>query len=52
MKKKWLKEVLMSLQLMLKEIKLQEVEEAVIEAEEEAEAEIDLRLLEMMIDKM
>jgi len=42
----------MSLQLMLKEIKLQEVEEAVIEAEEEAEEEIDLRLLEMMIDKM
>jgi hypothetical protein len=52
MKKKWLKEVLMSLQLMLKEIKLQEVEEAVIEAEEEAEVEIDLRLLEMVIDKM
>jgi len=42
----------MSLQLMLKEIKLQEVEEAVIEAEEEAEVEIDLRLLEMVIDKM
>jgi hypothetical protein len=52
MKKKWLKEVSMSLQLMLKEIKLQEVEEAVIEAEEEAEVEIDLRLLEMVIDKM
>ena len=42
----------MSLQMMLKEIKLQEVEEAVIEAEEEAEVEIDLRLLEMVIDKM
>jgi hypothetical protein len=52
MKKKWLKEVLMSLQLMLKEIKLKEVEEVVIEAEEEAEVEIDLRLPEMVIDKM
>ena len=37
----------MSLQLMLKEIKLQEVEEVEIEVEEE---EIDLRLPEMKID--